>query len=253
MPLWQKLASYWVATNPEIAESQVAKSNLPLAKAIADKIRAVLVDEEQGLGLKLNTGKDLPSTGVQQQDEKGFRFPLYPDDLAKAKNIGFIQVNGQYSEAMPESGEANKGKSITVNMEVCYYFKKPKLPGGGKCMFNTPAGQIDITFDDGGNPEIVDSGQVVDVADAIENLTNQIIDSPPEGSQSTAAPDPHEAEIKREQAERARRVQKQEVQQSGDKETHGTIEDFVQYMEDQGETTFGPGDRQKLLNNLYRT
>jgi hypothetical protein len=235
----------------EIAQEQVAKKNPELARAVADIIRNMLVDDAAGMGMKLNTGKDLPSAGVQQQDEKGFSFPLYPQEFAQAKNIGYIQVNGQYSEPLHGHGPENKGKNISVNMEVCYYFKKPMVPGGGKCMFNTPAGVIDLTFDDQGNPKIEDSGQIVDLADAIEHLRDRIVDDPPKGSESTAV-DPNEERVKSEQADLARRFKKQEEKVTGDKETHGSIEQFVQYLEDNEETTYGQGDLQKLLNNMYK-
>jgi hypothetical protein len=252
MLIWPQLANRWLQLSadsqaPQVAEQQVAVANPDLAKAIADNIRDLL----RQLGLELNTGKDLPAIGVQQHDEKGFSFPLYPAAFARAKNIGYVQVKGVYSEPLKTHGPENAGKNITCDMSVCYYFKKPAKKGSGQQMFETPAGQVDVSFDDKGTPQLVDPGQVADVGDAVENLIDKIVAEPPPGSESEAAVDPNEERIKREQAEKAVKFKKQEQKKSGDAETHGSIESFVQYMEDDEQTTYGLADLQKLMNNLF--
>lgn len=128
-------------------------------------------------------------------------------------------------------------------------------------MWETSAGNAEILFDESGAPQMEDSGDLVDMVEAIESLTTKVVDSPPEGARSYTR-DPELRKQQREinqvnlqnkeemEREKAQSKARQE-QKDADSATHGGVDAFVQYMDDQDEDEFGPADLQKLLNTMY--
>lgn len=128
-------------------------------------------------------------------------------------------------------------------------------------MWETPAGNAEIMFDESGNPQVEDPGDLADIVDALETLTDKVVEAPPEGARSyTRDPElrKQQREINqvnlqnKEELEREKSQSKaRQEQREADSATHGSVEAFVQYMDDQDEDEFGPADLQKLLNTMY--
>lgn len=244
MRIWERVAARYLE----------AVSNPEVAKAIAGLIKGYLISK-----LQLNVGYDATKEGVQKQSEDGFSFLVRPSDFDKENLNGTVQVRVTYDSPITETGPALANKPVNGAVEVGYYYKTPRLPGGGKYMFPKGAGSIDIKFDKNGIPSLADPNQLNSIVDAIQDVTTQVVTEPPPGAKSLTR-DPKEREREKELADKAREFQREKEQgekaeaiRTQESETHGSIDSFVQYMADSDESSFGPGDLQKVLNTMYKS
>lgn len=243
-----------------IAQEHLARANPAVAKAVADLVK----EEIKPLLEQLNPdfGHDALSTGLRGMSEGSISFPARPAVFDSENLNGNLLVKLTLDPPVSGTGPAIAGSATTAVFTVGYYFKTPKLPGGGKFMWETSAGQAEVEFDEQGNPMIVDSGDLVDLVDAMEKLAERVVDDPPEGARSYTR-DPELRKQQRElnqQSEQSRKEKEREDAQSkaekerrdADAHTHGSVEAFIQYMDDIDEDVFGPADLQKLLNTMYK-
>jgi hypothetical protein len=248
-----------------IAETLVSQADLTaaanpaVAKAIADLIKQAIMPLLSEM--KPDFGHDALSSGVRGMSDAEMSFPVRPDVFNGQNLNGNLLVKITMDPPVQGSGQALAGKATQATLVVCYYFKTPVQKGSGKCMWDTPAGSVSITFDPAGNPKIDDEGDLVDLVVAMEELTDRVISGPPPGAKSLSRDPQHRKEqselneiARREKAEQERQVQQDAAAKSQkdiDKATHGSVEAFVAYMDEQDEDHFGPADLQKLLNTMF--
>jgi len=241
------------------AWSLVALANPEVARAVANLVKETVKSITSDM--KLDFGHDAPEGGVRGMSEGAVSFPVRPGQFDEKNLNGTILVKMVLDPPVAGSGEDIAGTATTAKLFAGYYFKTPRLPGKGKYMFETPAGEAGITFDERGDPELDDAGEIGDLVDAIEALAEKVVEDPPEGAKSLTR-DPEERKRIREQNEEAlQRRQEQEreekhrkeyeAQREADQAVYGSAELFAQYLEDQEEADFGPADLQKLLNTMY--
>jgi hypothetical protein len=244
-----------IVSGPEVT----AAANPEVAKAIAALIK-------QAIGplleqMKPDFGHDALSSGVRGMSDAEMSFPVRPDVFNSQNLNGNLLVKITLDPPVQGSGKAIAGTKTRAKFVVCYYFKTPVQKGSGKCMWDAAAGEVGITFDANGNPKIDDEGDLVDLVVVMEELTDRVISGPPPGAKSLSRDPQHRKEqselneiARQEKAQQERQVQQDEAarsQKETDKLTHGSVEAFVVYMDEQDEDHFGPADLQKLLNTMF--
>lgn len=238
---------------------RVAASNPEVAQAIAGLVKKTITPLLEQLNPDF--GHDALASGVRGQSEGSVSFPVRPGAFDTENLNGNLLVKITLNPPVQGSGKDIAGTATSANFTVGYYFKTPKIPGSGKFMWETPAGNAEIMFDESGNPQVEDPGDLADIVDALETLTDKVVEAPPEGARSyTRDPElrKQQREINqvnlqnKEELEREKSQSKaRQEQREADSATHGSVEAFVQYMDDQDEDEFGPADLQKLLNTMY--
>lgn len=244
-----------LTAGPEVT----AAANPAVASAIAELIKTAVTPLLEEFGPDF--GHDAPALGVRGQSEGEMSFPVRPK-LFDSENLnGTLLVKIKLDPPVQGSGKAIANTETTASFVVCYYFKTPRIPGSGKCMWDTAAGSAQISFDANGKPGLKDAGEVEDIATALEQLRDRVVDSPPEGAHSLSRDPQHRKEqaelnetARREKEEKAREKEQSErakAQKEADSHTHGSVEAFVRYMDEQDEDEFGMADLQKLLNTMF--
>lgn len=244
-----------IVSGPEVT----AAANPEVAKAVANLVKTAvkpLLDK-----LKPDFGYDALDSGLRGMSEGSMSFPARPAVFDEANLNGTLLVKGVLNPPVQGSGKEIAGTATTVQFECGFFFKTPKAKGGGKYMFQTPAGQAGITFDASGQPQLTDAADLVDLVDALETLADRVLsEHPPEAKSLTRDPRlrKEQAELnetaRKEKAEREREQAQSDsarAQKEADAATHGSVEAFVNYMDEQDEDHFGPADLQKLLNTMF--
>jgi len=235
-----------------------AAVNPEVAKTLADLLKSHLGE----MIPKIDFHYDALKSGLRGMSEAAMSFPARPVEFNEEDLNGTILVRGTLSPPIQGSGKALAQKNTKLTLNVGFYFKTPRLPGEGKYMLEQPAGVLDIEFNEEGVPVIKNEEEIVALVDAYKSLTAKVLSDVPEGAKRLTPKDPHEQKVQREQNEEAEKFtreterekkQHQEIkeQQDANATTHGTPEAFAQYMADQEETSFGPGDLQKVLDTVY--
>lgn len=236
-----------------------AAANPAVAKATAALIKQAITPLLSEM--KPDFGHDALSSGVRGMSDAEMSFPVRPDVFNGQNLNGNLLVKISLNPPVQGSGKAIAGQKTVATLVVCYYFKTPVQKGSGKCMWDTPAGTVNITFDVNGDPKIDDEGDLVDLVVAMEELTDRVVSGPPPGAKSLSRDPQHRKEqaelneiARQNKAEQERQVQQDAAARSQkeiDKLTHGSVEAFVAYMDEQDEDHFGPADLQKLLNTMF--
>jgi hypothetical protein len=240
--------------------SNIAVASPEVASAIAKAIKDELAKKGG-----FNFGYDVSDIGVSGQSEDHISFPARPVSFDKENLNGTIHVKFDLEPPIPVGAISLNNVETSAEAEVGFYFKTPKLPGGGKYMFPTDAGKIDIIFDEE-TPLLVDPSQIDKLASKINELAEKIIEEPPIGARSHSR-DPDRRRQLQEMAEQARAEQKKQEEKEkaleliSEKEstakfyekTHGSPEIFGDYMDSIEEEIFGPQDVQKILDTMYPT
>ncbi len=236
----------------------IARGNIEVAKSLSNVFKSYMAELIPGIDFRY----DAPTSGVRGMNEAAFSFPARPREFDEEDLNGTILVRGNLNPPVQETGKGLVGFKTKLTFEIGFYFKTPRLPGNGKYMFQTPAGTFDIEFNEEGQPVVQNEEEVVALTDAYSALSAKVMSETPEGARRLTPKDPHEQKVQREQNDEAERFEReksrekqqhQEIrdQQDANSSTHGSEEAFVQYMQDQEETSFGPGDLQKLLDTKY--
>lgn len=242
------------------AMSVVALANPEAARAITSLVKESIAPLLEAMAPDF--GHDAPGGGFRGMSEGAMSFPVRPGAFNSENLNGTILVRITLDPPISGSGEELAGTATTATFECGYYFKTPLRKGKGEYMFPVPAGSAGITFDEDGTPGFDDAGDLADLVEAIEAVTERVVDDPPEGAKSLTR-DPEERRRVREQNEAARRLQmerereqeqqrKYQEQREADEAVYGSPEAFGRYLADQEEPDFGPADLQKVLQTMFR-
>jgi hypothetical protein len=250
MELWKRIAQDYL----------IAAANAEVGKAIARIVQEQLRKFEGELDL--NFSYDAKAGGLLKGSDTGFSFPARPHSFDEEGGLnGTFLVTMHLNPPVSGAGPEIAGTATTVSMEVEFFFKTPTEPGGGKRMWKTPAGQLEVTFGPDGQPDIADTGDVALLVEVITELEERAFTETPKGAKSLTRDPQHRKEQRelneigrknREEQERERAQELQrKVQKEADKAQYGSVETFVDYIMQQGLEEFSLADLQKVLQTMF--
>jgi hypothetical protein len=253
LDLFRAIASIDIMTAHDIQ----AKANPKLSESLANLLKSYVKEAIPSIDFNY----DALASGIRGMSPGAISFPARPKIFDEANLNGTILVKGIIDPPISEWPIYNRRTQLFLS--AGFYFKTPKLPGGGKYNSETAeqAGTLDIEFDESGLPIIMNEPIVSELITVIQSVAEKTVANPPEGAKSLTR-DPQERKRLKEQAETAEQYsreqtrekeqrQQQKELQEANQATHGSPEIFKQYMSDQEEEEFGPRDLDKVLNTMY--
>jgi len=204
--------SYFIASNPD------------LAGRMASLFKNAVYQFNTGFDFSWDIKNDFPSLRTKKGS---FSFPAKPEKFAESKIIGGLLVVGDYN------GSNVKNSTVNVSLELGYYFKRPNDAGEGKYQMVREIGSFDVKIGDDGSVSFVDDSNTKIISDEMIQLTDEVIQNPPDGALSRDKRFQKQLKLRDEYKEKEKLTRERNLaDQEQAKKKYQSIESFVESLMD---------------------